>query len=742
MKTASLQVTLLFNKKSILSMLLFLLTTTLVLAQNSLGSIIDNTNLALPSSYNIKEYVFAEPDDQGTCLGLENTTAQIAEVYLAQTHRNAIDHPLFFTIGHRPALLQLAVEGIGAAPDVQVEGFFQEQPLGKLCLSGPTILKETIDLNAANLQDYFSVTLPKSWMKNGLELVLTAGNITRTLTAEELKIGPYTELNLVMVTMDVMDYNDEPHFTSIFDTFLQEVASAIPASVIRFGEFPEVLKFPELVASNDEVQLLRLKSVAEIAQNGIMDEGKINSVAMNFISNLHKSTGDYLSTVYFGNTLNLAPGGWGGGGSFVSPEFTDVFIHELGHALSLLHWEETFGADPTNEDSFIYPYGGEDGIAGGRGDTWNFIQDVYEFEDSYCRNPESEQLSLERSDAMQREINCLNERANGFGPWDGFGNYSTLAMHRYLIGANVKRGTVKYRGKEAAYQLPYQDGFPTVSLVNGKREYTRDDLQPKHFENDDLVRLPWVEKLNQEVYLIYGTAHKTQPQANIVYEPIKYNGTLIPVIDPTNPVMFTTLKNLSPEAAPNFFGQNRDLTVKITYEDGTFLHAIIPFDTTRETDDDLGNWRQDLSNFSLVIPGAKKPCKVEVFDRPFIVEDANDLASNINSTSNTSTAQNFMETARLIGQYDCGLVSEPQPNVVTETVFYPNPFSNSFNVDTQNTSGGTVSLFDFSGQLIATHPINNVQTTIPAYSLSSGIYVAMVKDENGTIKEVKKLIRN
>ena len=96
--------------------LLFGTVSSVLFSQSSLGTIQGNTNEALPSSYNFQEYVYAEPDDQGDCQGIANSTAAIEEVFLAQTHRHAIDHPLFFTIGHRPALLQLAVTGTGPAP--------------------------------------------------------------------------------------------------------------------------------------------------------------------------------------------------------------------------------------------------------------------------------------------------------------------------------------------------------------------------------------------------------------------------------------------------------------------------------------------------------------------------------------------------------------------------------------------------------------------------------------------------
>ena len=69
-------------------------------SQNSLGSIIENTNLALPSSYNFVEYVFPEPNDEGSCSGLTNTTASIDKIFFSQTHRMSIDQPFYFLIGH------------------------------------------------------------------------------------------------------------------------------------------------------------------------------------------------------------------------------------------------------------------------------------------------------------------------------------------------------------------------------------------------------------------------------------------------------------------------------------------------------------------------------------------------------------------------------------------------------------------------------------------------------------------
>ncbi|MFK7905619.1 MAG: SdrD B-like domain-containing protein, partial [Chitinophagales bacterium] len=596
----------------------------------------------------------------------------IAEVFMSQTHRHAIGHPLFFTIGHRPALLQLAVTGEGIAPDVQVEGRLNGSSLGVLCLKGPDVLQNSIDLDTPNFEDYFSVTLPKNWIQDGLTLELSAGNESRMVSSEELKIGPYTEMNLVMVNMDVLDYNSAPPIAPIFDNFLEELASAIPASVVRFGTFPETLKFQEIIANNDTEELVRLRSRSEMGDNGIFSDGYINSIAVQFLGNLHRSTNDYLSTVYFGNTLNLAPGGWGGGKNFVGFDYTDIFIHELGHALSLPHWGEgSYDNESDSEYEFLYPYGGEGNDGGGRGEAWNFIQDQYEFVSPICEDEESEHLGGERSDCMQRNNRCLGQRSTGAAPWDGYGDFSAIAIHRYLTGASVASGQVSDRGEMKDFRLNTQRGFPVVSVDNeGNRVYRRDALQPQELLFEEEIDLPGEEQTNQPVYLVYGSIHETQNQANIVYKPIPFTGTLPPIIDPTNPEIFDQLQDLEDEF---FLYGTLDITLKITYEDGSVLHALNPFQSFARAPYTWGYhiWRDDICNFSLVVPGDKKLAKVELYKRPFCVRDMFDnIEGNINYAANDITAENFMEDAVYLTEYEFGAPPVLGSNTIGNRVWH------------------------------------------------------------------------
>ena len=111
------------------------------------------------------------------------------------------------------------------------------------------------------------------------------------------------------------------------------------------------------------MQNLRLKNKKGVDVVG----GNVNAVMELFIGSFQKSTGDCLSTFYFDKTLNFADGGWGGGKSFVGPDQDGVFIHELGHALSLPHCGQgSYGASLPNDNNYFYPYGGEGSDGAGR----------------------------------------------------------------------------------------------------------------------------------------------------------------------------------------------------------------------------------------------------------------------------------------------------------------------------------------------------------------------------------------
>lgn len=667
-------------------------------SQDRLGYIRSSTNEALPKSYNFQEYVFPEPDDEGVCDGSTNTTAEIEEVFFAQTHRHSPDHPFHFIIGHRPVFMQVAVTGNGNSPDVKVEGYMNGNLIGTKCLQGPSRLPSSIDIEDPTADDYFSVTIPKSWVKRGLELEVKVGGQRRYLDQDELKVGPYTELNLVRVDQDYLDFNLTPHFSPEIDNFLAETASAIPASVIRYGVFPEKIVFPEVVVANETEQVVRLKSKDGKEAAGVPNDGYINAAAVTALGNMQLATDDFLSTIYFGNTLNLAPGGWGGGGNFVSPDYDGVYIHELGHALSLPHWgESAYDIDP-EPWQYLYPYGGVNDDGGGKGDSWTFIQDTYEFANPVCEvSGWRGEVGEEASDCMQRNHACYEKRVEETGPWDGFGDFSAYAIHHNLIGTEGFGGTVKYRGKDSPWNMPYHEGYPIMTMEDGKRTFSRNEGQLMQPNFRERTRIPGEEKINTDVYLVYGTAHGSQAQGNIVYKPIKYNGTLVPLIDPTDPATMQQLKTSSALHEMIRNGGPKDITLKMTYADGSSKIAIVPTHGYFREDDYgtyYGHFRFDLAHFSLVVPGDKELTRVELYRRPLAIADPSDgYNGNILNANQNITADNFMDEAEYVTEWGPNRPIPIGSNAIGNRVWYDENENGIDDNDEQGIAGVKVALW-------------------------------------------------
>ncbi len=625
---------------------------------------------ALPPSYNWIEYEFPSIDDSAPCDRTENSNAQIKALFFAQVHSLETDWPFFYTVAHRPMLTEVVLAGTGNAPNITLGAYHNDVLIEERCMAGPEVIPQNVDPLQHTKEDRYTISLPKEWIVEGLSIRIVAGSTDTLITKVTLGVGPAPELNLVQISMDLLDYNNGKEDPKMPADFMGNFASAIPATATRMGQFPARMVFDKIIMVNGDGDLVLAckEDLADRTSCGkYSDIRKMDQLAIvdRFAKAMRYATGDWSYTYYYGNSLNFSPGGWGGSKTFAGSGYTGVFLHEMGHALDLPHWGGHFNVSDPSSSKYNYPYGGVTGGAGGRGQSWNYYQNIGEYVSPICMETNNSKYGDERSDAMQRSHWCEEIRSDGKGPWDGFGDFSAYAIYRFMVGAeDPQGGTVPYFDQTVDYHLKKQSGQPLlVKNGNGERVLERHRMQPNVTSNAEKYNFMRPNEWNVPVYTVFGSYHPEYSPANILYAPLSYTGNLPKVIDPTDPDMFQMLQER--EVYGDYFSSSKNLSFKFTYADGTSRVGVYPFGNPKTSGSTSSSpWRSDIFFYALTVPADEDLTKVELFYRPFKVSGtSSNSEGNINYANNNITPENFLDGATLISSWE-GLVSPS--NVVPE----------------------------------------------------------------------------
>lgn len=614
--------------------------------------------------FNFQPFPFSDATDSGHCGKAANPQATLGTVKFAQTHLMEPSWPFFYLAGERPALIAVALQGTGAAPDVRITASVEGIEVGTACLSGPAEIPPSGSDSIPSESSLYTMVLPKEWVRKGLSLVVEAGSDRRSYTAAQLQVSPRTEINILTADMQVLDHVPYPQgWHQRPADSLAKFAAAFPASLTRFGHIPGRMVFDRLVVGNGSFEPLLVCGEAVQDRTGCSRDSSAYAAKqvitlIRFAQALGYATGMIQSGGFLSAyTMNFFDGGGRGGGQVATSfDFNGNMLHELGHALGLQHWDEFYGVRSPSMFAFSYPYGGEDSDGGGRGPSWNWEANTREFISPRCSEPEDPNFGKERPDEMSNSWNwCWEHRKDGSEPWVGYGDFSARAILDNLLGlGDSVVGKVPYKGDSAAYRRPHQAGLPTlVRGTDGKLGLVRDPTQPEGHNTGERYPFLLPVALDTPVYLVFGSYLPSSPKANVIYQPLSYRGPMPRLIDPTDSSDFADLKAFPRGTMGlHFFARTFDITLRFTYADGTVRTVLYPYDYPyRPATTDLSGFRTDLVHWVIAVPADKKLSKVQVFRRPMTVMDTGDtVTGNLLRTGSTITAANFMDDAVLISE--------------------------------------------------------------------------------------------
>lgn len=697
-----------------------------------------------PSSYKFQDHAFTNPNDSGRCGKAENATAKIGKIRFAQTHLLELSSPFFYLAGERPALIAINLDGSGKAPDVRLTAKIYDEPVGTACLAGPSEIPAAGSDSIPSLDKFYSMTLPKEWMKPGLSVDLQVGSQVTSLTARQLSVKSPTNVSLLIANLEILDLEKSKSFAAPSSNFLANLAAALPASVTRVGYLPVTIPFDKYLFWGGKDWVLACSESVEDRKDCLPDTRGLGVESMKYdvlryMDLFHQTFGMSYAGGYSYGQIKM---GWGGiadasssgGGHSIGFGLDNTFIHELGHTIGLPHPHETYNTKYQEDDQFlrwqsIYPYGGPKGDGGGRGTTWNWDQNSREFISPNCEDPYSDYYGLERKDVMSYNgYECPELRRGGAKPWIGFSDFSATMMHEFLHGnSGYRSGTIMDRDTLRSYQLPKRFGMTTLQLdENGKRIQVRGETQPKDrndqmifFRSDD-VFIP--SHPDTSVYLVYGSFHPKLEFANIVYKPLAFRGWLSDLVDPTDPKIFAELKSPCDGNKACEFWVPRDFTFRFTYDDGTRRVALDPYEWTIRDSAHYNN----LHRFAILIPADKPLVKVEMFRRPFLSSSPDDTSEgNIKRPNDTTTAANFMDAATLLFERSFDDVAP-----VTNIAARPAP-----NADIESL-GGQVTVRDLTGRVQNSFTLEagaSLDRGVRQHLKNSGIWLIQLRNQSGSL---------
>lgn len=439
---------------------------------------------------------------------LECTTeVQIERVYFAQNHVMEPNSEWFELLSDQEALVKvhlLAELPDRLAPEITVRLLLNDQSLS-LVMQGPNTVPTQFDSEPGavvhRFDDSFTARIPAAWVKPGLKIAIQAEGAAKII--DDLKITSPNRLKLNMFDVHYFEHSPGDYPVGWED----ELKSKLPISDLEIRRVKDLVFHELVIPPRSGVKAAKVKSKADYkAQTGLNFDGE-QAAALQWVSALQAATGtSRRDSLYYVNIHGVPAGGQAGGFKGVGyGRSAGVFLHELGHALSLPHWANVAA----------YPYKGDMfGIAAPSstsqthaGPTWAFdLQNNNFIPPTVQANAVGGEVGVYKADPMQG--GGQGDQESGY-LFRHFSDYSVAQMRRYL-----RDHMIIWNDSMGAY----------ASWNRNQQSYSQ------IVENNGVAL---ATQRNVEVISIMVTVSAANTAINLIYPPIgPYTAGLIDTFDP------------------------------------------------------------------------------------------------------------------------------------------------------------------------------------------------------------------
>ena len=307
----------------------------------------------------------------------------LEDVYVGQTHLRSAFEDDIKLVGNRKVLVKVdlaSVDGASADRVVRVFARTNDGAERALDLEPPIVLEQGLSATLSprvlhhDCRSAYCGVLPAEWMTPGpLALRVSVGRPgapAEIRTLQPITVGAPTKVEMTMFDVHYFEYEGDRDYA---DGWERELLEKWPAAELEVQRVRPIIFEQLVVPARADVGAppTFVRSRAEYQQkNGLPFDGE-QAAALQWIDALRRAGGQVRLALYYLNIANVPAGGQAGGYSGVGRLGADgILHHELGHALSLPHWDIGHPTYPHFGNMFGVARDPNDSEAAHIGPTW------------------------------------------------------------------------------------------------------------------------------------------------------------------------------------------------------------------------------------------------------------------------------------------------------------------------------------------------------------------------------------